>query len=343
MHDNNLFQGLWGGNETTYSAIIAQTMFLLPEFNSFIKEKCDIPNDAEMTKIVTEEVLASDDRIDIFAQYDDRETSYILGIENKKWAALQPNQLQRYADSLQKRAQEGTKGRLLFLGPSRYRLSETDKPKSEKVPMKQINYQEMIDFFKSYSPSSDFATAYCKHLIEYLEVLEIKAITQEELDSIAAVPLIDSFTTKTRTILEDIRDKEIDGKIEDQKNNYRLFPRKSGPFPVYIGFRFSSDWYCDAPLLNNRPECIIYVKDIWEEKEAAHYNSELAGIFPALKEEISNLGASNDIQFFERKKQDECRIMIRRSLNELVNEDIGVATAWFKNVLEKLESNLPKS
>ncbi len=337
MNCINMFQDLWGGRETTYSAVIAQTMYLMPEFDSFIRGKCAIPDDAVMIRIATEESLSTIDRIDIYVEYD----GYIVGIENKKWAGLQDKQLQRYADSLQQRANSGTKSCLLFMAPSRYQLQETDIPK-KTVPLIRIDYKDVIAFFKSYSPSTSFETKYCEKLIEFLEVLEINPISQAELDSLASVPLIDSFLRKTRVILEDIRDNEKDGKIEENRNNYRLFCHKSGPFPIYVGYRFSSDWYCNAPLLDGKSECIIYVKDVWDDPDQQRYNNELERIFADLAADVKKMGPGNDVQKFERKKKDECRIMIRRSLPGVVNEDIGTITNWYKSILAKLEEKLPK-
>jgi len=70
MEENSIFQDLWGGNEKVYSAIIAQRCLCFHLSIEFVK-KCNIPSTAQITSIVTEEVLSSKDQIDIFIRYDE--------------------------------------------------------------------------------------------------------------------------------------------------------------------------------------------------------------------------------------------------------------------------------
>jgi RecB family endonuclease NucS len=65
------------------------------------ENKLGITNISTVNSIETERRLGNG-QIDILIQYAD---GLVVGIENKKWAGLQPQQLRRYAQALQKESQ----------------------------------------------------------------------------------------------------------------------------------------------------------------------------------------------------------------------------------------------
>lgn len=338
MGKANIYQDLWGSNETIYSAFIAQTIFLCPKFNRYLKEKCGIPIETEMIRIVTEEVFNPKDRIDIFIEYE----GFLLGIENKKWAGLQSDQLLRYFNSIMKASEQRQVGkkpesRLLFLAPSRYHLPSDQAPKG----MIKIDYRQIIDFFKNYKLENEFETRYVESAIEFLEVLEMKGISQEEIEALQYAPKINNLNRKLKQILLDLRNTgNGDGPIETSSNNYLLFFQRINSYYCYIGFRFSMDWYCDQPLLNGKAECIVYVKDIWDEQQQEEFNKNLKERFHSLREEVEKLDFNNDVNIYDRKKQNECRIVIRRNLSDFANSELSEVVQWFSNIILVLKKAL---
>ena len=104
--------------------------------------------------------------------------------------------------------------------------------------------------------------------------------------------------------------------------------------------RFSANRYCTEPLRGSKPDCIVYVKDIWADEEHDSYNKKLANVYAEMTKAAPGLEISSEIKLTARKKQNECRLMIRRSMSEIVDKDIADATQWYKDVLKLLEAKL---
>lgn len=323
---NDFFSNTWGTDEKNYSSIIAQTLGLSKPFRSFFEAKLGIKNlVSEITSIETEKPLSGSEKIDIFVIYDDGRM--VIGIENKKWARLQPRQLHRYAEALKRK---GDNYKLLFLSPSSYVLSEIDKPDG----LVTISYKEIIEWVKYLRIDYEFENAYWKYLLSFIEEMEMKPFEADEIKSLLYYSVC---LKKMDSILNELR-KDSDPPIENSTGNFKLFSRKMNGFFIYIGMRFGKNWYYNDNLLNNSPECLIYIKDIWNDSEQADNNMSVKSIYSKLK--IEKDLQSEKIDFYPRKSGNECRLAIRHSLQDFENKNISDVIYWFNKTIEKLEKNM---
>jgi hypothetical protein len=94
--------------------------------------------------------------------------------------------------------------------------------------------------------------------------------------------------------------KEGDGRVENSAGNYKLFLRVIKEFQVYVGVRFGRKWYYNDALLNDLPECIVYIKDAWSDSEQKDYNKRLEKIYSKL--EADKDLKDEKIDFYPRKE-----------------------------------------
>lgn len=325
----NFFADIWGTRETSYSAVIAQAIGISPVFRRFIEQKCNVVSSKHIVKLETESVLPEGyGRIDILIEYDD---GMLVGIENKKWAGLQDNQLQNYRIALEKMRSQS---KLIFLSPSTYSLNDKDKPRD----LVKITYKEIIDNIRQSSCDNEFESTYLQYCLEYFEVMEMKPFNEQELKSLF---YYNSILHKLDLVLNEVRT-DKDSKIETMNSNYKLFRRTIGGFDIFIGFRFGTDWYYSTPLLMNSesdrtPECIVYIKDTWNDHEQMSKNE---GIKRVHKELESAWGELGKIDYYDRKKKDECRLAIRRPLFDFLGQDGSETVRWLKTVSALIENKL---
>lgn len=320
---SEFFLKIWGAGEKRYSSIIAQTLGLSKSFEDFFEEKLGIKNViSEITSIQAEEPLGQSEKIDILVIYDNGRM--LVGIENKKWAGLQDRQLHRYAEALKKR---NGNYKLVLLSPSSYVVPRKERPDG----LVTISYKEIIEWIKNVSVNSEFETSYLRYLLSYIEEMEMMPFEGDEIRSLLYYSV---SLKKIDSILNGIRN-DSDGQIENSLGNFKLFLRMIKDFPVYIGVRFGKNWYYSDNLLNDSPECLIYIKDNWNESEQATNNMRVKSIH-------SKLIAENDLQgekidFYPRKNRNECRLAIRHSLQDFENKNISEVVDWFNKMIDKLE------
>lgn len=332
---NSYFLGIWRTKEKAYSALIAQTLVLSKSFREFLEEQLRIEKGKlSLNSIETERVLSNEaGRIDVYIEC---ENGLVIGIENKKWAGLQDNQLHRYAKALQK---QSNNYRLIFLAPTKYFLPEEWKPENLFI----ITYKQVIDWIRikqSNFEKNDFEKTYFDQLLAYLEDLEMKPLQDKEIES-----LLHYFSCekKLRAILEELKEK--DEYIEFSGGRFMLFSRFKKEYdniPFYVGFRFGKkNWYYKDNLLNNSPECLVYIKDIWDDSEQEQKNNIVRDTYEKLKKETSLEKDGSRLDYYPRKGKEECRLAIRRSLSNFQDKDLSEIITWFKNTILLLEDYLP--
>lgn len=335
------FDIFFGSSEESYSKIIAQTIVFSEKFRkSFIKlintkhDNKDIKNllnnKIDINNIVLEYDFEALGRIDIFIELED---SLNIGIENKKWAKLQYDQLKRYNDALEKK---NTPYVLIFLSPENYYLNNSDKPINlSKGVFVEVNYKEILNICQHISnkTKNSLEKNYFNSLINF-----IKEVTMEpfNLDEIKSLTTFYKARRKMINILNNI--KRNDENIEETAN-YMLCRREINKFICYFGFRYGTDWYYNVPLLNENAEMIIFVKDVEKDEKIAKENNErLKNINNKfIKEEVYK---GIDSKYFERKTYNECRFAFRKSLKEYENKDVGSCIKWFQDIMGILEKEL---
>lgn len=321
---DDLFSKVWGVKETRYSGIIGQTFGLSASFNSFFQERLGIQDKAiEIVSVETEKSLGELGQIDIFLNYDN---GLVVGMENKKWAGLRPQQLIRYDEALKIESKDNYK--LVFLAPSTYSLRDNEKPDFLII----IRYKEIIDWINSLAVKDDFESNYLQYLLKYIEVLEMSPLNEGEIRSLLYYA---KSIKKLDAILSDLRE-ENEGTIENNAN-YKLFYRNIDNILTYTGFRFGTDWYYNDALINNLPECIIYIKDIWSDnKEKTVQNEKIKTIYEILRGD-TDLNTIILNYYEPVSKKDECRVAIRTSLSDFEGKDISEIINWFRVMFEKLK------
>jgi hypothetical protein len=321
----DFFENIWGSQEVKYSSVIAQTLGLSECFKDFLENRIGINNsDSQIISIETERFLGDFGQIDILVNYN---SGFMVGVENKKWDVIRPRQLHRYAEALEKESNNNYK--LVFLAPSTRVVSENEKPEG----LITISYKEIIEWIKNTSIKCEFENTYFQHLLLYIEVLEMKPLEDNEIKSLL---YYSTCLKKLDAILNDLK-KDTDEKIESSLGNFKLLYRMINGFPVYIGVRFGTNWYYSDNLLNDEPEFLIFIKDIWGDSEQQYNNNRAENICSKLKsdDDLKN----ETINFYPRKNVDECRLVIRRSLQDFENRSISDVVSWFTKIIDKFEKN----
>jgi len=324
METQPYFADIWGTKETRCSALIAQSIILSNRFREFIANRIAVPSENfSIDKIQTEYVLSGEERIDIYIACSG---GLIVGIENKKWASFQEYQLKRYTDALKERS---STYKLIFLAPSRYHLSKDHTPHE----LVRINYQDIYRWIKEQSFETSFEENYFYQLLMYLDELEVemKPLNFQEINSLLHH---NSALDKLRKILIDIKG-DSKGIENPSSSGYTLYGIFDYGVPIYIGFRYSTNWYYSDNLLNNGPECLIYVKDLWDEAEQVEKNQFVNTIHSYLKDKVTD--QTTVVRYYTRKTKNECRLSIRKSLFDFDGKEQDEISKWFNEHLELLK------
>lgn len=335
------FSSFIGTNENSYSKVIAQTFALSEEFRTqFIslvnkrKDKSNIqpvlidPKD-EITEVLIDSDIDGNGRPDIFIKY---ENGNCLAIENKKWAGLGKNQLQRYSDSL-----EGQKDPfiLIFLSPKHYKIDSSSKPIGQVIgEFAHINYADIEKICRNISQNTNdpFTKVYFDNLNEYIGGLIVKPFDSNEIQSFLY------YGSGERKIIHILNDLKFDiEKIENSNSQYILVRRIINNNRCFFGFRMDNNWYYKAPLLNGKPELIVYVKDVDIDINNAKINNNNLERFFNSNKDLIQKNFNCNIDFYARKKNNECRLAIRKSFEDFNGLEVDKINLWFNDVLDYLK------
>ena len=250
-------------------------------------------------------------------------------IENKKWAGLQPSQLIRYHESIRHR--NSGNHRLVFLGPSNYKLPDSEKPEGLVV----ISYKDLIKWIdEEYVETDSCEREYLEHLKSYFEAVEMKPFSKDEVQSLVY------FSGAEKKMMEVVRQLSDDfgtlKKPQPAKGNFLLGHLSRDNFSMYYGIRYGSEWYFKEPLLENSPELIVYLKDTWDDVDQEKYNLKLNYIYNNIPKDPKHFR----IDHYPRKGKDECRLAIRKPLIDFEGKDISEILKWFRSMIVLLLQNL---
>ena len=345
---NRLFHKLFGNNEDGFSKAIGFTLSIHQELlENILKEALNnIHYFGEIRKLINgsvvnidfEKHLFSDGRIDIALELD---TGLIIGIENKKWAELQSNQLQRYANALHKTDKPFV---LLVLTPKEYTIASEDYPKCSKNGVfSHITYPLIYDeCIKIKSNSKDMQEIYFDALTKYFEEIVMKPFDIEQINSLKNRY---ELWNKVKSILNEVNNlyNEIynsKGTYIEENKSYSLSCKIIKGNVCFYGFRYNNNWYYDDLLLNDGPEVLFYIKDTIEDgNEAKVQNDRLKVLFHELKDskELNEIGILN---YYERKSNNECRLALRKSLYDFKDKNPDFIVEWILNAVKLFESKL---
>ncbi len=257
-----------------------------------------------------------------------REGSAIAYDGPRKTAGLQADQLKRYETRL---SQTCGKYFLIFLAPSKYKLPlEAEAGCRERFV--KISYKDLSDWTDEYLRASalpPFERCYFQEFHDFTRELEMKPLSDEDLSALSRYKSSVNAFKKIGEITT------LLGKPESSRDYILVRKEPVSGFPLYLGFRLTSDWYFNAPLLSESGEVIAYVKD----EEA---DSEIARKFAlAFEGAIANLGFPSDVkskcEYFPRYEQPECRLVFRRSLVDFVGQDPSRITDWINEKADSLQ------
>jgi len=311
----NPIYSILGNTENSFSIVFALLLSYHKIFLEWLIKKCDLKNGLAITDIETEKYLDSqENRIDILINLTD---GFRIGIENKKWTGFQENQILRYKESSYFINSE--KSKLVVLTPSKYYWGDTTIDQS----VKKINYREVIDFLKNNNPSNSILI---NDVINLFSEVEMSPLS---LDEIKSMTYFASANAKLNSVLQILRKKD-DGRIENSTGLYKLFYRSYGEYLFYFGFRFGTDWYIKYPLLNNNPECIVYLRS---------YNSNINLIENILLEKFNSLKSifPDDILNCLELLNGEVKLIVRKNISDF--ENIDDISKWFNLIDSKIQSN----
>jgi PD-(D/E)XK nuclease superfamily len=346
---------IWGNSENAYSGVIAQTLAVFASFRTYCLQKfishfereispkvldiirTIVRDDVTPTSIVTEELCGTYGRTDVCIKFE----TLTLVIENKIGAGFQAEQLKRYDEYLRGLNDDYL---LILLSPSNYRVTEHEKPLL-KGRFAQLSYKTLINWFDSYlkekTDLSELDRTYLLSVREFLGEIEMPNIAQKEIDALGAYRDGNSAIKRLTTIIKRVNEAINNpyGHVEAWLGNYILGHKKIGEYPAYFGFRYGTDWYYGAPLIANKCEAIVYVKDDEKDKDIALLrNEKVRQAQSALEKALTN--GSCKVNYYERKKSEECRLAIRRSLASFHDGNVDEIQNWLIDTLEKLEEAL---
>lgn len=330
-----------GTNESAYSKAIAQSFVLSKSFRNKLLElinskhnNTEIENisNGDVTDVVLEKCFnGNSDRIDI---YFEMETDLLIGIENKKWAGLQKDQLKRYKDALEN---ENRKYILVLLAPEKYVIESVFKPENFKNGVFiEINYTEIDVICKQIlKEDKDVMTqSYILSLSNFIGDLTMQPFKTEEVSSLM---YYNNAEGKIIQILNDLKDANIS---VEKSRNFILAPKSINCFSSYFGFRFGTDWYFKEPLLNSQPELIFYVKDTEVDFDKAIVtNNKIKKISEKFKNDLEAKYQCK-VDYYGRKKANECRLAIRKSFSDFDNQPVIEIYNWFRAIIAYAEQNL---
>jgi hypothetical protein len=338
---SSLFGKVWGETEPKYSGILAQTLVLSRRFRRLflqkLSEKVDFSIRASLVAaqecepiVETEWPLGTTTpgRMDIFVNFDN---VLALGIENKKAAPLQINQLTRYQKYLRSQYSQNL---LVFLAPRAYPLTAEERSKLNRERFISLDYKQLIDWADEYLRQPDltnFKQLYFNAFRDFIGELEMKPFSTEELSALLQHEMYQSARKKAEQVVAKLGTPE-----KPDWAGFALTSRGKAPFPLYIGIRYacSAKWYFHEPLMDGQPELIAYVKDCEKDSEKAELvNVQLEQASKRLGY-VKSLGAK--LEYFPRRKAEECRLAIRRSLGAFVGKDPADISAWLDQAANQL-------
>lgn len=324
------FNDVWGSGEMRYSGMLAQSIMLIDDFQKALLQAAHMTEAGHLRQIKTEYPLEGEEKLDIYAEFD----SGIIGIVNKLGVVLLPEQLRRCEEKLKAVALEKGKGfRLMCVHPSVQQFE--GKHKSESVVY--WKYSEILQELRKMTRTDSFQASYLNMLIEYLEELEIKPITEEEVNLLARLHQVQSSLEKMKKILEQLRE-ERDGAVEHNFGNYMLFSRKlSADLALYVGFRFGTEWFYSEPLMGEQPECIVFVRGSWDEAPQEVYEKMLKEAEEKLLAARNTDHLHGAINYYKAAKRDSCALAIRKPLRTFVESDAGQMNSWFNDTAKLVE------
>lgn len=336
------FQNIYGNNEDAYSKIIAQTFMISDNFRKGLIELINTKHNdkkiadlstADLCRVSLENSFGPLGRLDILFEL---QNGLNIGIENKKWAALQEHQLKRYKSAFEAIGQPYI---LIFLSPKNYSLGEGDRPQNlNKGVFVQINYGEIFSICQQIlsESSTDFEINYLTSLQNFLEGVTLMPLNNLEIDSLKFY-----YTAKNKilNILKEVnKNKEY---IEDTAN-YLLSSRNINSNLCFYGFRFGTGWYYNDALLNNNAEIIFYIKDVEANiEEAKRKNLMLEQFYVKNMDKMESMFGGS-IDYYVRKRKNECRLAIRRSLLDFEGKEIEEPIKWLSQVIQYMETALPE-
>jgi hypothetical protein len=311
----NRIANIIGNNENAFSIAVALCLCYEKELFGWLLKKCGINDKCGIKEITTEKNLGSiENRIDIYISLTN---GFRIGIENKKWAVFQKDQIERYLSSSS--FSDYSRSKLLVLTPSRYCFDNVELPAS----IVKVTYKEIINVLKLLPAPKN---AILIDVIEYFSEVEMMPFSGQEIDAMRYFP---SANSKFISVLESIR-KDNDWGIENSPGQYKLFGREMGGYTFYYGFRFGNDWYIKYPLLNGTPECIIYLRK---------YSGSTNIIEQLL---IKNMEKFNLIKTGNEKMEildGDVRLMIRKNLGDFADHDLDDIAKWFSINGTEIESS----
>lgn len=304
----NRIEGILGTKENAFSTVLATLITYNLDIRNLILVKAGFPENLEVNEIVTEKCLDGiSNRIDIYIEFNE---GYIIGIENKKWAYFQEKQIERYYSTSLFR--DGEKSRIIIISPSRYNLSAYEK-------IQHINYMDIINTIKAKNEIN-------KDIIDYFSEVELMPLSVAEIN---AQINYSSSNKKLESILEGLN---ADGqnRIENYDGVYKLFRSDIGEYAFYIGFRFSitKHFYISDPLLNNKPECIVYLKEF---KKNYLTSTQSHHALKAIENDKNKL--INELGTELLNGNGPVKLIIRKNIEDFADKDLGVMTAWFSDII----------
>lgn len=334
------FNYFFDSSEASYSKVIAQTFVLSTEFRKLLFEQINQKHDNNIIKQMTTEAIenvvlektfdGNCDRIDIFFEL---KNGLMIGVENKKWAGLQHEQLIRYKKALENLNQNYV---LIFLAPKNYMIPQQEKPENLKNGVFiEINYAEIDEICKKIlsNTQEDLVVNYFRSLKNFIGELIMEPLNQSEINSLRY------FSSADKKINQILSDLKFENGIE-KNENYRLGYKVINGQSCYCGFRFGTKCYYREPLLDDQPEMIFYIKDDEPDFDnASKNNDKLKEFYTDYNKPLSKQFLSK-VDYYDRKKANECRLAIRKSLADFESEDVSKIVNWFESIIKYLEQNL---
>lgn len=342
---------IWGSSEGAYSGLIAQTLALCKGFSRFFLQELaahagtDLPRSltdrlralsADKTVSIaahTERYLDSYGRSDVHVEFGDE---LVIMIENKITAPLLRGQLIRYDTYLRGQSVPYI---LLLIAPMKYELPAHERPSAD-ANFCRLTYSLLVKWINNYVDQNQLTEEIeriylCSVRDFFAEVEMPTTVLLEEINALKTYALARAAERKLSSVI-----KKLGAAVELNVGNYMLGLKMAGSFPpIFFGFRYGTDWYFSAPLLNDMCEGIIYVKDIESDSTvAASINERLGRIKAQLDDILRDTGERVD--FYERKGRNECRLAIRKSVDAFGNGDLELMGKWLESTLEILESKL---
>jgi PD-(D/E)XK nuclease superfamily len=336
----SIFSSVWKESELAYSGVLAQTLGLSSAYRHlFLSKLAELTEpsigselraaaESSVITIETEKYLGSLGRIDIFAEFGG---AFTLGIENKKNAVLQENQLTRYDNYLRKKSVPFL---LVFLAPSNYLLAIKEVEHLRRFV--SLTYKVLNGWTNEYlikGALSDLERHYFGEFNYFTGELEMKPLSNDEIGALIQHKVYRNAVNKLTDAMR------ILGPVEQSEKGFVLVGREIFVgYSVYRGIRYDTEWYFGAPLLNGGAEAIAYVKDQENDSKKAedvnHYlelEAEKTGYIESLKAQL---------EYYARIEPNECRLVLRRPLVDFGDQDASHAIEWMSTATTRLEEIL---